>query len=156
MTRRSALGMVAVMALAARYGAALAFVARPMPQLQARVQLPQLRTRAVRLHARQPTEMRSRSQAGPRALPLMLTVDPVVVKASVRACSELLATCALGVVAAKKGVLDRTAVSSLSKVWSSVLCEEGRLAFPLLKTFCRLFSLVLLRRLSTTSFCRPC
>lgn len=43
-------------------------------------------------------------------------INPVVVKASARAVSELLCCCVLGVVAAKKGILTPVNVAALSKV----------------------------------------
>ena len=51
------------------------------------------------------------------ALPFALPhVQPAVVKVSIRAVAELLACCAVGVAAAKKGVLAPANVSSLSQL----------------------------------------
>lgn len=53
-------------------------------------------------------------------------INPVVVKASARAVSELLCCCVLGVVAAKKGILTPVNVAALSKV--RALLSAGHLA----------------------------
>lgn len=44
-------------------------------------------------------------------------ISPAVVKASVKAVSELLCCCMLGVAAAKRGILTPTNVAALSKVY---------------------------------------
>jgi predicted permease len=51
----------------------------------------------------------------------MLTLDPTVVKASLRAVGELLISCGIGAYFTRKGIFDRVAVQSLSKIVYHIL-----------------------------------
>lgn len=81
---------------------------------------PQPRTAALALH---PTDHQTQQQCRRSTMVSTLLrrrggvfhLEPAVVKASLTAVAELLISCGIGAYATRKGVLDRTVVSSLSK-----------------------------------------